>query len=302
MLAGFVHRAMAPRPELRFANATEMRLALEDIVSGKRQGTAKLAGVGVPYSPSAAAALGVADTAQPGASLQAAGATGTVAGAPIPAALSVTPNPQGLSVTPQPTPRGATEGIQAVPPMQTVAPFPHQAQQPYPSAHPPAMAAPQLAPAARTEKKKGNGLVVGLALVALLLGAGAVVSYVLSTQPSKPPVPPIDLGTTTATTTSPPVTTTPITPTAPVTTLTPGPQPAPQPAPGPAPAKKDGGAPPPAAKDAGTTPVGPINVHDAGGGQTNVVTPWGTVQVPGPRPIFWPPDQPWPPPTVPPPQ
>ncbi|MBX3206627.1 MAG: serine/threonine protein kinase [Labilithrix sp.] len=45
-LAGFVHRAMAPRPELRFANATEMRLALEDIMSGKRAGTAKLAAAG----------------------------------------------------------------------------------------------------------------------------------------------------------------------------------------------------------------------------------------------------------------
>src|SRR5690606_11993107 len=43
-LAGFVHRAMAPRPEVRFANATEMRLALEAIMSGKKGTTAPLPG------------------------------------------------------------------------------------------------------------------------------------------------------------------------------------------------------------------------------------------------------------------
>jgi serine/threonine-protein kinase len=304
MLAGFVHRSMAPRPELRFANATEMRLALEDITSGKRQGTAKL-GVGGGVSPSQAAAIGLADTAQPVApkpapevvhgGTSAPIGTGTVMGAPVEAALSVTPNPQGLSVGPQPTPRGATQGVAQMPmPMPTS--IPQQPHQPYPSAHPPAVAAAALAP------RRGNGLIIGLAIVALLLGAGAGATYFMSTQP-KPAPTTIDLG---ATTPPPPTTTTavvPTTPTAPVTTLTPGPQPAPQPQPqpGPAPAKKDSGAPAPA-HDAGPVgPIQPIQVNDAGGGQTNVVTPWGTVQVPGPRPLFWPPDQPWPPPTVQPP-
>jgi serine/threonine-protein kinase len=285
---------MAPRPELRFANATEMRLALEDIISGKRQGTAKI-GVGAAASPSQAAALGLADTAQPVAPKPPEPiGTGTVMGAPVEAALSVTPNPQGMSVGPQPTPRGATQGV---PQMPLPTSIPQQPQQPYPSAHPPAMPAAQQASAPR----RGNGLIIGLAVVALLLGAGAGVTYFMSTQPAKP-VPTVDLGTTppppTTTTVAP---TTPTTPTAPVTTLTPGPQPAPQPQPGPAPAKKDGGAPAPT-HDAGPVgPVQPIQVSDAGGGQTNVVTPWGTVQVPGPRPLFWPPDQPWPPPTVQPP-
>jgi len=41
-IAGLVHRAMAPRPELRFATATEMRLALEGALSGKRPPTVAL--------------------------------------------------------------------------------------------------------------------------------------------------------------------------------------------------------------------------------------------------------------------
>jgi hypothetical protein len=42
-IAGLVHRAMAARPELRFASATEMRLALEAAVAGKRSATAAIA-------------------------------------------------------------------------------------------------------------------------------------------------------------------------------------------------------------------------------------------------------------------
>jgi tRNA A-37 threonylcarbamoyl transferase component Bud32 len=42
-IAGLVHRAMAPRPELRFATATEMRLALQSAMDGKRPATASMA-------------------------------------------------------------------------------------------------------------------------------------------------------------------------------------------------------------------------------------------------------------------
>jgi serine/threonine protein kinase len=38
-LAGLVHRAMAPRPELRFGSAVEMRNALEAVLAGKRLST-----------------------------------------------------------------------------------------------------------------------------------------------------------------------------------------------------------------------------------------------------------------------
>ena len=41
-IAGLVHRAMAPRPEMRFATATEMRLAVEAGATGKRPSTAAM--------------------------------------------------------------------------------------------------------------------------------------------------------------------------------------------------------------------------------------------------------------------
>jgi serine/threonine-protein kinase len=288
-LAGFVHRSMAPRPELRFANATEMRLALDEITSGKRQGTAKLQASNVAPAtgsqpPAAAAAsLGLADTAQPAPQAPAAAkGTGTYMGAPIQEALSVTP-------TPQAHPRGATVGAAAVP-MMTPA-------QPYPSAPPPPppvyQTAPQPSSYEAPRKKGGNGLIIALGVVALLLGAGAVTTYVISTQSSPKPPATFDLGGGTTPTT--PTVTTPVTtvttPTTPISPLNP-PSPQPQPAPMPGPAThKDGGA--PAAKDGGAP-----HEQDAGSGQTNIVTPFGTFQFPGPRPLFYPPDQPWPPPTI----
>jgi eukaryotic-like serine/threonine-protein kinase len=42
-LAGLVHHAMAARPEMRFSTATEMRLALEGTMSGKRPATGAMA-------------------------------------------------------------------------------------------------------------------------------------------------------------------------------------------------------------------------------------------------------------------
>src|SRR5580698_2354570 len=42
-LAGLVHRAMAPRPELRFGSASEMRLALEAMTDKRAAGTSALA-------------------------------------------------------------------------------------------------------------------------------------------------------------------------------------------------------------------------------------------------------------------
>jgi serine/threonine protein kinase len=50
-LAGLVHRAMAPRPELRFGSASEMRAGLEAVSTGKRQSM-----LGLSPSPASAAA------------------------------------------------------------------------------------------------------------------------------------------------------------------------------------------------------------------------------------------------------
>jgi eukaryotic-like serine/threonine-protein kinase len=271
-IAGFVHRAMAPRPELRFANATEMRLALDDVLSGKRAGTVKL-----PHAAPSAAELAGTGEAHPDARREPA-KTGTVMGAPAAAALTPAP----LKV---PGMQGGTMGGPPIPPPGPV----------------PFVAAPQMPrQAERRERKGGSGLVIGLAVVATLLGAGAVVAYVASTQPKDtPPVPPPTFATVTPptptpqTATAPP--TTPVVPVTPLTTVAPPSQPQPQPQPQPPVAKRDAAAPAPA--DAGGLPPSPPPAAaDAGSGQTTIVTPFGTFQVPGPRPPFYPPDQPWPPP------
>ncbi len=267
-LAGFVHRAMAPRPELRFANATEMRLLLEEIRTGKRAGTAKIAAAPLP-APSSPVLGEPADVRKDA-------GTGTVMGAPAPAALS---HP-ALAGSLAPVGPGGTA---AGPPL---APPPPMAQ--HPSA---VMTFPQHEEIPRRAAKRGGaGVVVALAVVALLLGGGAVVAYVESTQPAAPvPIPLPMLPTTptvTATTPATPATTS-VTPVTPLTTSTVIP-----PGPGPAPAKRDGGG-SQAQPDASAPP--PWVQVDAGAGQTTIVTPFGTFQFPGPRPPFYPADQPWPP-------
>ena len=148
-VAGFVHRAMAPRPELRFASATEMRIALDDVVNGKRPaGTAKIAAQPAGFSH--------ADTADARPEL----GTGTVMGAPVDAALT----PPGMGSGPPPP--GGTVGA---PPMTY---HPHQAPVP------PMVAQPSYEPSRTPSRKSGgSGLIIALAVIALLLGAGAVVVW-----------------------------------------------------------------------------------------------------------------------------
>ncbi len=300
-LAGFVHRAMAPRPELRFANATEMRLALEAIASGKRVGTAKLherpAGGASPQVSMAPANQSMVPVFQsvpvavvpPNAFAQTADArpdigTGTVMGAPVDAAL--TNNASGSA---RPPAMGGGGGTAAAPPIQPPNPYaaqPPAAVNPYEPTRPPI-----------ASKRGGSGLVIALAVIALLLGAGAVVAYVVSTQPTKPtiptePLPTVATNTPTAPTITTPTTTTPVTPVTPLTTTVIPTTPPTTPV---KPPVKDAGG--QAHQDSG----GPTPATDAGSGQTTIVTPFGTFQFPGPRPPLWPPDQPWPPPTIQPP-
>jgi len=290
-LAGFVHRAMAPRPELRFANATEMRLALEDVLRGRRPGTAKLAVAGgggtAPIAAPIAAPAALADTAEARADI----GTGTVMGAPVDAALA---NPAAAPAPPMAHASGGTIGAPplappAMAPLAMTPPPPHHAPAYYEaSARPP-------------EKRSGGGLVVVLAVVALLLGAGAVVAYVVGMQESAPvPLPPPTFATATPPATSTvttPATTT-ITPVTPLTTSTVLP-PAPNPNPNPNPVtKKDAGGGGQAQQDAGGGGAQPAADAGASSGQTTIVTPFGTFQFPGPRPPFYPPDQPWPPPGI----
>ena len=303
-LAGYVHRSMAPRPELRFASATEMRITLEDIVRGKRPGTAKLtAAVGGGMAPApapVAVPAALADTAD----ARIEHGTGTVMGAPVDAALT-SPSP-GMGSGPPP-PMARAGGTVGAPPMAAPLAPPPMAGPPYGyhQGHAVYPAAPHYEER-RPRKKGGSGLVIALAIVALLLGAGAVVAYVLGTeQPAPVAAPPPTVATnepTAPATTQVPTATTTVTPVTPLTTSTsiaPSPPPNPPSHPAPAPtAKKDaggGGSQP--QQDAGTAPA---PAADAGSGQTTIVTPFGTFQFPGPRPPFYPPDQPWPPPNLPP--
>lgn len=157
-------------------------------------------------------------------------------------------------------------------------------------------------------------LVVVLALLALLLGAGAVVAYVQGTERTLPPPPAPTFASAPEPNTAPsPVTEAPVA-VAPVTPLVPGtapvpaatPRPAPKPAPVTTPPKTTEPEPsapkppepstPAPSSAPSLPPLTAPTVVDAGGGQTTIVTPFGTFQLPGPRPPFYPADQPWPPP------
>jgi hypothetical protein len=207
-VAGLVHRAMAPRPEMRFASAAEMRIALEALMSGKRPGTAKIpqASMG-PAPPSVVAA--------PRADLR----TGTVMGAPAQGALV------GHGSGPPPAdpnaqrPGTGTARVGPIDPAALYSPPPpgHGSVRPLPN--PDAATNPPYRGAQRGQKKSGAGLIIALAIVALLLGAGAVVAYVMSTAGPTPiavePLPTVTALTTTPATTTPPVTPPPNTGTAP---------------------------------------------------------------------------------------
>jgi serine/threonine-protein kinase len=166
-IAGFVHRAMSPRPEARFATATEMRVDLEAIIAGKPR-TAQL--------PRATGMQPVQASVVPvpgGASLSPTPdpKTGTIAGAPIEGALSpaVGSNPPPPDVMTQAPGTGTMRGPpMGGPPMAMAVP---PAQTPYEASRNPAQ-----------ENRGGKGLIVGLAVTALLLGAGAVVAYVMGTD------------------------------------------------------------------------------------------------------------------------
>jgi len=283
-LAGFVHRAMAPKPEMRFANATEMRLALEAIMSGKKGSTAPIPQAQGQAKASVVPVQGSVAPVNPYVTTADAGLpkTGTIAGAPVDAAMN------------QPPPAG-TGTIAGAPVMQMGG-----------SERPPANAQQPTAPyeETRAAKKGGSGLIIALAAIATLLGAGAVVTYVMSTNDNgggggtttiltSPPPPPTTPATTTTVVTPPPTLTT-------ATPLKPGTAP-PEPKPNPTPPKADAGA-GQAHQDAGI----PTPIPDGGGipipqpSQTTYVTPFGTFQYPGPRPPLYPPNEPWPPQWVPP--
>ncbi len=167
-IAGLVHRAMAARPELRFASATEMRIALENVMAGKRPAMGSLPGVArtpLPAGSSTNPPDGGMSAASPQRSLQmevtgsgtlrdmhavpmAQGAHGTIATAQTPMGMEA----------PEPAPH-----TQRAPPLATaLGPAPYAA-----------VSVPS-APAGSEPRARGRNRTLALVALPLLLGAGIV--------------------------------------------------------------------------------------------------------------------------------
>ena len=186
-VAGLVHRAMAPRPELRFSSAAEMRLALEAVMAGKRPATAKIGASAVIAASNVQPPINLA---APPPNRAAEIGTGTVMGAPAEAALvnhgserppAADPNAQRPGTgTARAAPINLYDLQQAQAHQAQHGPM-HQGPSPYALTPPPMNTRPP-------QKSGGAGLIIALAVVALMLGAGAVVAYVMGTSSSTPPV------------------------------------------------------------------------------------------------------------------
>jgi serine/threonine-protein kinase len=199
-LAGFVHRAMAARPELRFASATEMRLVLAKAMSGKAAPAAVLATGAMPAVPAAAVAAPAAVAASPTPREAAGGtaelsATGTLKGAPareVLAAAASRATAAGVGRTPvgsDPEPRIDT---QRAPPVGTAMP---------PTPHPPYAGGAVLPAPAAYAPRRSRAPIIALITIPLLLGAGVVIALVVGASGSTP-LHPAPADTTTATTTT----------------------------------------------------------------------------------------------------
>lgn len=170
-LAGLVHRAMAARPELRFANATEMRMALSNAMSGKRPPTGVMpqAPVANPGTPAADVGTGTLKGAPAKEVL--AGARGTRVEANVhapPAVATSVPDEPRVDTVRTPAlggPAGAMGAMMGAPML--------------PAHVPPA---PQ---DGRHRPKRSSSMIVWLIAVPLLLGAGLVAAYV-ATQTTEP--------------------------------------------------------------------------------------------------------------------
>jgi serine/threonine-protein kinase len=191
-LAELVHRAIAPKPEQRFANATEMRMALDRWASGDRGAPAADAGAFGPAQPTT---------------------TGTMMGAPVPAALLGAPvavGAPGLAGGPAPmAAHGAMAGAVAGPKGATMmgsaggsmgAAGPIRFDTPLPPPPPGAMGPMPAMPAAYAprpstttasgRRKKGGAGIWIIALVALLLGGAGVGAVLVLQQESTSTTPP----------------------------------------------------------------------------------------------------------------
>jgi serine/threonine-protein kinase len=223
-LAGLVHRAMAARPELRFATATEMRLALEKAATAKRPATASLPAAATS-APDATSTVPPHPTGPP--MLVGAGRPGT---APIPVAVAG-PSAPGPD-------RDGAPNTERAPPIPTAMTPPT-----------PAYAGVALSPpphGASRPRGGGTGRILALVALPIVFGAGVVMvlmatgtwspSFSETTPPATATAPSADLEASAPPAATPPIVETVTPPTAvhPLgATVGPphGPTPAPRPAP-----------------------------------------------------------------------
>ncbi len=154
-LAGLVHRAMAPRPEMRFPTATEMRLGLEAVAQGQP--------VPIP-APMSFAATAKAGPPSPeiSAAMSAPPASPVVPGAAALDAIPAAPTTQrgGPPIDPS----------AFSPPMPGMMPGPAPYAPSYPEAPPPRAG----------RRRRGNGIWIAVVVIPLLVGAGITVAVVSS--------------------------------------------------------------------------------------------------------------------------
>ncbi len=174
-LAGLVHRAMAPRPELRFASATEMRLALDAVMAGQR-------GLAPPTG------FAAAPTPEPPRG------TGTMFGAPAGDVSATDRLPPGVSAhdpgayaPPYGAPANAPVGMPGGPPLGSQAWAPPAPGGPGPM--------PQVGygtpPPARGGRRRTSGTAWILAGVTVVVCGGVIVAlaFVTSNNETPPPLP-----------------------------------------------------------------------------------------------------------------
>jgi tRNA A-37 threonylcarbamoyl transferase component Bud32 len=192
-IAGLVHRAMAPRPELRFSTATEMRLAVLNATSGagRRPATAGMhaapAGSVAPAPPAAAPSV---DT----------GPSGTLKGAKAAEVMAAAAAARAKSSPPPRTPAGPAPGggAEGDRPADTVrAPPVATALTPTPAVY--GGAVMPAATGERPRARRGNrGTVAALVALSLLLGAGVVAIIVMQNSSNAGPTQPVDFSQTSA--------------------------------------------------------------------------------------------------------
>jgi len=296
-LAGLVHRAMAARPELRFASATEMRLALEKAAAKRLTGAPGTGTTGQVPAPAASAPEMTATGTLKNVSAQqviAGAAAAHPATAPLPAAAAAGPSASGHEPSPN---------TERAPPLATAMTGPLQAVAPATPVYAGVAMSPP--PHGATRSRGGTGRILALIALPILIGAGIVMVLVAtgtwSPTSGTDPAPPPPTATHTAqpeaappTTGGPPTVETAVPNGGTVPTLSPN-HPGPGPGPGPGPRPGPSNHPPHGAPDAGGGAPPPFILPST----IPTAFPSGFGLPPGFPTAFpaWPPPQPSPAPT-----